>query len=111
MKSRYAKFNEPWMDSDVSELKAMAERGETLESISAQLGRTPNAIRLKLIALGLLEKKPAARAWSPEDDSALVASYEAGEEFEEMAERFGRSVRAVVARLVHLRISLFAYAG
>ena len=107
LRAKYPKFNEPWDDNDVDELKKMYADGQPLQEMAEQLGRTPNSLRLRLKALGLWESPPAPRQWTGEDDAALVEAYEAGTSFEELAERFGRSQRAIVSRLVLLRVKLF----
>lgn len=107
IKSQFAKFNEPWGDDEIEELKSMAADCIPIKDMSGQLQRTPNSIRLKLKALNLYVPPAAPRLWKPEEDRDLVSSYSEGKPFEEMAERFGRSVDAIVSRLVRLRINLF----
>ena len=108
LKGRYAKFNEPWTEEDAEELKAMAADGLTRADMSQQLGRTPNAIKMKLQSLGLYVPKPAARPWSADDDASLVRQYLAGASFATLAAAFGRSERAITARLILLRAGLRA---
>ena len=107
LRAQYPKFNEPWDENDIEELKKMAADELPLEVMAGQLGRTPNSLRMRLRAMGLWTAPPASKAWSKEDEAALVDGYEAGVSFEDLAEQFGRSVRAVVARLVLLRVRLF----
>ena len=107
IKSQYAKFNEAWQDSEIEELKSMAADQLSLEDISAQLQRTPNSVKMKMKALGLYTPKPGPAAWSSEEESNLVKLYNEGLPFEEIAEGLGRSVSAVVTRLVHLRVNVF----
>ena len=107
LRAKYPKFNEAWDESDVDELKKMYADGQPLQAMAGQLGRTPNSLRLRLKALGLWTSPPAPKQWTGEDDAALVEAYEAGTSFEELAERFGRSQRAIVSRLVLLRVRLF----
>ena len=108
MRAVYARFNEPWTKDEVEELKEMTAASVPLQDIAAHLQRTPNSLKLKLQSLGLLVKNPAAKPWAPEDDDALVKLYNDGEAFTAMAEHFGRSERAIIARLVKLRADLFA---
>ena len=42
------------------------------------------------------------RAWSEEENARLVASFQAGEELGEIAQRHGRTLRAIEARLEKL---------
>lgn len=107
IKSQYAKFNEPWQSSEVEELKTMATDGVPLGNIAIQLQRTPNSVKMKLRSLGLYTPKPSSKPWSSDDESRLIQLYNDEVPFEEIADEFGRSVRAVVSRLVHLRVKLF----
>ena len=107
IKSQYAKFNEPWQSSEVDELKTMATDGAPLGNIAIQLQRTPNSVKMKLRSLGLYTPKPSSKPWSSDDESRLIQLYNDEVPFEEIADEFGRSVRAVVSRLVHLRVKLF----
>ena len=107
LRAQYPKFNEPWDENDIEELKKMASDELPVGAMAGQLGRTPNSIRMRLKAMGLWTPRPASKAWSKEDEAALVEGYESGASFEDLAEQFGRSVRAVVARLILLRARLF----
>ena len=106
LKGRYAKFNEPWTTDEEEELRAMAADGLSRESMSAQLGRSPNAIKMKLQSLGLYVPKPAAKPWTPQDEDALVEMYLSGASFSLLATTFGRTENAIIARLVRLRAGL-----
>ena len=106
LKGRYAKFNEPWTAEDTEELKQMAADGVSRADMSAQLGRTPNAIKMKLQSLGLYVPKPAARPWSADDDASLVRQYLAGASFATLATTFGRTENAIISRLIRLRAGL-----
>ena len=106
LKGRYAKFNEPWTADEVDELRRMAADGIPRTEMSEQLGRTPNAIRMKLQSLGLYTPKPAARPWTPLDDDALVKLYREGASFTTLAATFGRSDNAILKRLILLRAGI-----
>ena len=106
LKGRYAKFNEPWTAEDTEELKQMAADGVSRADMSQQLGRTPNAIKMKLQSLGLYVPKPAARPWSADDDASLVRQYLAGATFATLATAFGRTENAILKRLILLRAGL-----
>ena len=106
LKGRYAKFNEPWTAEDTEELRQMAADGVSRADMSAQLGRTPNAIKMKLQSLGLYVPKPAARPWSADDDASLVRQYLAGASFATLATTFGRTENAIISRLIRLRAGL-----
>jgi len=110
IRATYARFNEPWLPSEVDELKAMAAENVTEEDMAVQLQRTPSSIRLKLKSLGLYVAKPAPARWSEEDDEMLVELFKNGSSPESLAERFGRSLRAVIYRLVQHRMNVFDHA-
>ena len=106
LKGRYAKFNEPWTDEEMEELKQMAADGVTRADMSQQLGRSPNAIKMKLQSLGLYVPKPAARPWTPEDEDTLVKMYREGVPFAAIATSFGRTEGAILSRLIRLRAAV-----
>ena len=106
LKDRYAKFNEPWTADETDELRQMAADGVSREDMSAQLGRTPNAVKMKLQSLGLYVPKPAARPWTPEDEHLLVKLYREGISFAELASVFGRTEGAILRRLILLRAAV-----
>lgn len=107
IKSQYAKFNEPWQSSEVDELKTMTADGIPLGNIALQLQRTPNSVKMKLRSLGLYTPKPASKPWSTDDEAKLVQLYNDDVPFDQIAEVCGRSVRAIISRLVYLRVKLF----
>ena len=106
LKGRYAKFNEPWTADEAEELRQMAQDGVSREEMSAQLGRTPNAVKMKLQSLGLYVPKPAARLWTSEDEHLLVKLYREGISFAELASVFGRTEGAILRRLILLRAAV-----
>jgi len=106
LKGRYAKFNEPWTAEEAEELRQMAADGVPRAEMSQQLGRSPNAIKMKLQSLGLYVPKPAARPWSADDDASLVRQYLAGASFATLASAFGRTENAILSRLIRLRAGI-----
>ena len=108
LKGRYAKFNEPWTADETEELRQMAQDGVSRTEMSAQLGRTPGSVKMKLQSLGLYVPKPAARPWSSEDDAALVQQYCDGASIATLAAAFGRTENAILRRLILLRAGLRA---
>ena len=106
LKGRYVKFNEPWTAEEVDELRQMAADGVSRADMSAQLGRSPNAIKMKLQSLGLYVPKPAARPWSADDDASLVRQYLAGASIATLASAFNRTENAIISRLIRLRAGL-----
>ena len=108
LKGRYAKFNEPWTADETEELKQMALDGVSRREMSAQLGRTPGSVKMKLQSLGLYVPKPAARPWHSEDDAALVRQYCDGASIATLAAAFGRTENAILRRLILLRAGLRA---
>ena len=107
IKQKYPKFNEPWTTEDENLLYSLVEEKATQKEMSEALGRSPRSVKMKLMELGLYEKKASARSWSENEEQKLIALYNSGADFENIALELGRSVNAVVSRLVHLRIKLF----
>ncbi len=108
IKKKYPKFNEPWTEEDEDVLFDLTEQKATQKQMSETLGRTPRSIKMKLMELGLYEKKASARSWTENEERKLVDLYNDGVDFENIALELGRSVNAVVSRLVRLRINLFS---
>ncbi|MBO5581447.1 MAG: hypothetical protein J5948_02920 [Bacteroidales bacterium] len=106
MKQRYDRFNEPWSVDEMAELRQMAADNVPRGEMAAQLGRSPNAVRMKLQALGLYVPKPSVRPWTEEEEEKLLAMYRTGAAFADIATAFGRSERAILTRLVRLRAGL-----
>ena len=107
IRRKYSRFNDHWLKDEVEELKAMAADNVSMEQMSNQLQRTPNSIRIKLKSLGLYTERPIQPRWTEENDKLVVQMYDQGVSFEDMAKHFNRSLRAIVARLVNLRVKLF----
>jgi len=107
LKGQYAKFNEPWQSDEIGELKSMAEDNIPIKDMSEQLQRTPNGIRMKLKALGLYTPRAVPRPWKEAEDRSLVSMYNDNVPFEEIAKSLGRSEKAIVSRLVNLRVKIF----
>ena len=105
LKEKYPKFNEPWASDEDDELRRMAEDGVPLQQMAEQLQRTRNSIRLRLQKLGLWTPKPAAKPWTPEEEERVVQMYGAGAAFDDIAATTGRTVNAIVSRLVRLHIA------
>ena len=106
LKDRYAKFNDPWTPDEVEELRRMASDGIPRQAMSEQLGRTPNAVKMKLQSLGLYVPKPAAKPWTDLDDASLVKQYCDGASIAALAATFGRTENAILQRLILLRAGL-----
>lgn len=107
MKARYARFNEMWTPGEKEELAAMARDGVPRREMAEHLHRTPQAIRMKLKALGLTGPPSGQRAWGLQEEARLVEMYRAGVDFKTMAGILHRSEDAVVRRLTRLRMNLF----
>lgn len=107
IKEKYPKFNEPWTSEDEDVLYELTERKATRKEMSETLGRSPRSVKMKLMELGLYEKSKSARSWSEDEEQKLVALYKDGVDLENIALELGRSVNAIVSRLVRLRINIF----
>ena len=98
MKQRYERFNEPWSLEEVTELREMAADGLPRSEMAARLGRSPNAVRMKLQALGLYVPKPSARPWTEEEETRLVEQYRSGASFAGLSSRKSSSSSPKSAR-------------
>ena len=107
LKARFPRLNEPWTADEIAVLTQMNGIDIPVDEIAEQLGRTPNSIRLKLRSLGLLQVKPASRPWTEHEEKTIVEMYNSGISFEEMSDKTGRSIKAIISRLVRLRLKLF----
>lgn len=107
IKKKYPKFNEPWTEDDESLLYELADRKATRKEMSETLGRTQRSIKMKLMELGLYDKTQQVRPWKEDEERKLVFLYNEGVDFENIALELNRSVKAIVSRLVLLRIRLF----
>lgn len=107
IRTTYSRFNEPWLEEEVDELKAMAADGVSRQDMATQLQRTPNSVQMKLKSLGLYVPQPMPPRWSKEDDKKVVDMYNQGLSFNEMSTELGRSVNAIIAHLILLRVKVF----
>ena len=103
IKSLYPRFNEPWTEEEVEELRDLFDAEFTPVEMAGHLGRTPNSVKMKLKALGLYIPKPAPRPWTKEDDERLLQMYFQDCDFEDIAGLLGRTQNAIFSRLVRLR--------
>lgn len=67
-----------WKDSDIVELKKLLEDGKSVDEISATLGRTKNAVELKVNRLGLQVLRPN-REWTPQEEKKFARDWSNGE--------------------------------
>ena len=111
MRAKYPKFYEPWKEDEVERVKQLFEEGQSMEDISKDIQRTPKSVRMKLKALGLYTPVSVARPWTSEDEETLKDMYRDGVSFDDMATQLDRSPKAIVARLVRLRMNLFPAKG
>jgi len=107
IKKKYPKFNEPWTEYDEDVLFELSEQKASQKQMSEVLGRSPRSIKMKLMELGLYEKKASARSWTENEERKLIDLYNDGVDFENIALELNRSVKAVLSRLVLLRVRLF----
>ena len=107
MRAKYPKFYEPWKQDEVERVKQLFEEGKSMEDIAKDIQRSPKSVRMKLKALGLYTPVNRSRAWTPDEDETLKAMFRDGISFDDMATQLDRSPKAIVARLVHLRMNLF----
>jgi len=99
----------PWTLSDHKWLMAAWYKGCTIAEMADYLGRTAYAIRLHLEKCSLYDGGMTAAdeppPWTNADTNELFHMVDAGCTTAEMAERFGRTVQAMEARLFYLGLS------
>ena len=99
----------PWTRDDHEWLMAAWAEGCTVAEMAAHLGRTPHAIRLRLEKEGKYEGGLTAAdeppAWTEADNKELFRMVDEGCSIARMAQRFGRTEKAMEARLFYLGLS------
>lgn len=76
-----------------------------ITEIAKEIKRTPFAIRCHLGKYGLLETAPGIAPWTEEDTKQLFRMVDRKCTVKEMAEHFGRTEKAIEARLFYLGLS------
>ena len=97
----------PWTSEDDGNLIEMYEKGVSITKIAAHYKRTKGAIRSRLVKLGLEEDKdhiPESRVGGdiPIDNEELRDRLLHGETIPELAHRYGRTEKAIRARLFYM---------
>lgn len=99
----------PWTRDDHEWLMAAWAEGCTVAEMAAHLGRTPHAIRLRLEKEGKYEGGLTADdeppAWTEADNRELLRMVDEGCSIARMAQDFGRTEKAMEARLFYLGLS------
>ena len=57
MKQKYPHFNEPWTKEDIDTLTEMVIGKSTQKEIAEKLGRSAKSVKLKMMDLGLYQKR------------------------------------------------------
>lgn len=97
----------PWTSEDDGNLIEMYEDGVSITKIAAHYKRTRGAIRSRLVKLGLEEDKdhiPESKVGSdiPIDNEELRDMLLHGKTIPELAQQYGRSEKAIRARLFYM---------
>ena len=94
-----------WTRQEDNRLIEAWHEGMRITEIAQELKRTPNAIRSRLKKNGLLETAPDIAPWTEEDTRQLFRMVDRKCTLKEMAEHFGRTEKAMEARLFYLGLS------
>lgn len=97
----------PWTSEDEENLIEMYESGISITQIAAHYKRTKGSIRSRLVKLGLEEDPyhiPETKAGSdiPIDNEELRERLLHGETITQLAQRYGRTEKAIRARLFYM---------
>lgn len=104
IKQKYPKFNEPWTEEEISNLIDISLRHKKTREIAEELGRSPKSVRLKMMELGLYQKR--TREWTKEEDELLRFYYRDGASLIDICRKFDTTIESVVRRLVFLRMDI-----
>jgi hypothetical protein len=110
-----------WGLYDDQALTEAYKQGLNNEELALRFGRSEDAIRRRLTKLNLTNQKKletqnsytnkvlsnnrpanAGKKWTLDDDKALIEAHKTGTNYEELATIFGRSITAIVSRLMRL---------
>jgi len=96
-----SKLERRWTEEEIELLKQVYQSSLEEELLEAFPGRSWKGIAMKAYRLELARGHSSNkwRPWSKEDDSNLVTYYESNDSLEKIAEKLGRSVYGVRARM------------
>ncbi len=104
LREKYPNAGKPWSTEENHRLMTAWHKGTPVEEISAELGRTPLAIRYRLENNeAWAEEEPPC--WTAIDTQHLIGMVGEGRSISQMAEHFHRTEKAIEARLFYLGLS------
>ena len=96
----------PWLPEDDAELLKLYKAGVSVTEIAKQYKRTKGAIRARLVRLGMAEHRTdildVYEGIDPIDNDDLRYRLLHGETISELAQRYGRTEKAIRARLFYM---------
>ena len=96
----------PWLPEDDAELLRLYKAGTSVSEIAKQYKRTKGAIRARLVNLGMAEHRfhvlDVYEGIDPIDNEELRYRLLHGETISELAQRYGRTEKAIRARLFYM---------
>ena len=96
----------PWFPKDDAELLKLYKAGVSVTEIAKQYKRTKGAIRARLVRLGIAEHRSEVldvyAGIDPIDNNDLRYRLLHGETIPELAQRYGRTEKAIRARLFYM---------
>lgn len=98
MSIRTYRHGKPWTEDDKALLARRLTEGVRLTDISAELGRSRDAVRMQRNQLGFRFRQHY-RPWSPSDVQRLFKALEKGARVDEIAAEMNRSTHAIKVRL------------
>lgn len=109
MPKRADQFGKPWKRDDHKWMIAAWEAGIPISEMAEHLGRSEYAVRIQLekagrFAGGMTAEDEPPR-WTDADNKTLFRMVDEGCSVEKMAEHFGRTPKAIQARLFYMGLS------
>lgn len=96
----------PWSPEDDAELLRMYKSGVTVSEIAKEYKRTKGAIRSRLVSLGMADHRfhvlDVYEGIDPIDNDELRNRLLHGETISDLAQRYGRTEKAIRARLFYM---------
>ena len=93
LKAKYPRFNEPWNEDEDDSLKKSFNRAVPVKTIATEMGRSENAVRMRLMQTGIVYPNLSRKdePWTDDDISRLREQYGAGWKVTQCARWLGRT--------------------
>lgn len=101
---QFPQFNAPWRRNDTDQLRQRFRAGERIGDIAADLQRSPNGVRMKLMGMGEIFGYLGrdGQDWTDTEDERLCRFFSQGYDAQEIAQLLGRRKKDVKARFLEI---------